>query len=116
MFVRTKDGIYEIVKNIKGMNVVSKAGFGISYLDDFKENIINQSDNIEDLLDEYVFELDHSDYGKPTSHTFYSMEELDYMKRMFKYYLNSSCYGAIWTGKGLIYVAKLNEKGEWKLL
>ena len=26
------------------------------------------------------------------------------------------CYGAIWTDKGLIYVAKMNEKGEWELV
>ena len=30
---------------------------------------------------------------------------------------NLTCiYGAIWTDKGLIYVAKMNEKGELELL
>jgi hypothetical protein len=28
----------------------------------------------------------------------------------------SKLYGAIWTDKGLIYVAKMNEKGELELL
>lgn len=29
--------------------------------------------------------------------------------------LNNTIYGAIWTDKGLIYVAKMNEKGELEL-
>ena len=30
--------------------------------------------------------------------------------------VENGVYGAIWTDKGLIYVAKMNNKGEFKLL
>jgi len=48
---------------------------------------------------EYVCTLDCDEYTKPTKIT--SEDEI---------------YGAIWTNKGLIYVAKMNEKGELELI
>ena len=60
-----------------------------------------QADTIEELCDEFV-------YNKMT---FKTLEEtLDYAP------IGSDIYGAIWTDKGLTYVAKMNDKGELELL
>lgn len=38
------------------------------------------------------------------------------IKRIAQTFPNAKIYGAIWTDKGLIYVAKMNDKGELELL
>ena len=68
--------------------------------------ILKQADTIEELCDEFVlpkhkiiitrFDLKHR----------YTKKDLE----------GEIIYGAIWTDKGLIYVAKMNEKGELELL
>lgn len=62
-------------------------------------DIVKQAEKIEDLFDEFVVIVNDKHYirvpvGNP----------------------NFQTYGAIWTNKGLIYLAKMNEKGEWELL
>ena len=82
-----------------------------------KSIIEKQADTIEELCDEFVEVLDipignesfrHYIHNTPLSRdkllTFVNLKEKDVV------------YGAIWTDKGLIYVAKMNEKGGWKLL
>ena len=66
------------------------------------------ADNIEELCDEFVLT---DNEGK---HHYESVEKTIWL-------LGASLYittvrGAIWTDKGLIYVAKMNEKGELELL
>lgn len=81
-----------------------------------KDDIIKQADTIEELCDCYVIvRKDDITIGG----------ELKTLKEML---LQRDCdieyeveddyfyYGAIWTDKGLIYVAKLNDKGELELL
>ena len=72
---------------------------------------IKVADTIEELCDEFIA----VDKKEPRNTQFISLKEfwlrslgmnLDYI-----YY-----YGAIWTDKGLIYVAKMNDKGELELL
>lgn len=69
-----------------------------------KENIIKQSDDIEELIDKFVICSENGDKF------IYDPFKLD------GWIVEGTLYGAIWTDKGLIYVAKLNEKGEWELL
>lgn len=72
-----------------------------------------QADTIEELCDEFVFEgVD----GKPFVCDNFS--ELIYWFNHSKeqQYKTRNCYGAIWTNKGLIYVSKMNDKGEFELL
>ena len=59
------------------------------------------ADTIEELCDEFVFN-----------------ETLIYDETEMKWLVSQGCevYGCIWTDKGLIYVAKMNEKGELELL
>ena len=69
------------------------------------ENIINEADTIEELCDEFVVVgLD--------SHRFM---QIDFIKENYSPNL-WDIYGAIWTDKGLLYIAKLNEDGELELL
>ena len=96
-FVRTKDKIYQ-----------GKDDFIILkdqelYIKHFQDHIVRTADTVEELCDEYVrVNKDIHEYlaseDKPTR------------------YKGSEIYGAIWTDKGLIYVAKMNDKGELELL
>ena len=94
-YVRTKDGIFEkanqtIYKNEK-----------IEYLDGLElVRIIDQADTIEELCDEFVCEH-------------YISANTNDLRKLKP---NGLICGAIWTSKGLIYVAKMNEKGELELL
>lgn len=76
--------------------------------------VIKLADTIEELCDEFVFErrllgkanMDFEDKSVyRTMGGFIPFKDLEY-----------NIYGAIWTDKGLIYVAKMNEKGELELL
>jgi len=123
-YIRTKDGIiYRMVQIGYGQyRAIDKNGnllFGIEG---------KQADTIEELCDDFIGVLDNGN----GSHIWYddeylgidyadweTPEELSVLK--FKYAksnnsLNEVLYGAIWTDKGLIYVAKMNEKGELELL
>ena len=73
------------------------------------EEEVKEADTIEELCDEFVL-VNENVFTKP------QMLEDDYNKIDLNYYKNEDIYGAIWAGKGLIYVAKMNEKGELELL
>lgn len=76
-----------------------------------EEEIIKKSDNIEELCDEFVEVKNDNTFG---SHFAWNKRSLN---EYFKYRKNESkIYGAIWTDKGLVYVAKMNEKEELELL
>lgn len=70
--------------------------------------VIKTADTIEELCDEFVCQENENFYWLA------SRENVS-----FRSLPNCYCkaiYGAIWTDKGLIYVAKLNDKGELELL
>lgn len=96
-YIRTKDGIYEVEEWFKplenDMVYIPKEGLN---------KILKQADTIEELCDVYVVE-DNYDFA-----IFNNIK----LARQTK----GTCYGAIWTDKGLIYVAKVNEKGVMELL
>ena len=118
-YIRTKDGVYES-DEIRGA-IFIRIWLGQKAIS--RDEIINQSENIEELCDEFVW-VD----GDTNSHDLIRIscdrtachlkEEPDY-DYDFKYVLKqkfNTIYGAIWTDKGLIYVAKMNEEGELELL
>lgn len=120
-YVRTKDGRVFLPNKIAhepiGINGEWKAVacwyHGEPF--DMEKEIIKTSENLEDLCDEFV--CDHNNgtrvmQSKECKPQFpFSEKSIDYLKRN-----NHTFYGAIWTDKGLIYVAKMNDKGELKLL
>lgn len=71
-----------------------------------KEEILKQADTIEELCDEFVF-LTYGEHCITPS--------LEIPKQYKENYANIT-FGAIWTDKGLIYIAKMNDKGELELL
>lgn len=81
--------------------------------------VIKKSYTLEELCDEFVTYQEA--YRKPVSFPIDS-KMFGLMKSMVVSAINSDtvmdCWMklAIWTDKGLIYVAKLNKKGEWELL
>ena len=110
-YIRTKNKILLVRNEDKSWYYVwdirKKAYIVVS-----KKHIINQADTIEELCDGYVVRRYVMD---EPCHWFYITKE----KMKADISLRNSAYtifGAIWTDKGLIYVAKMNEKGELELL
>ena len=120
-YIRTKDGIYELIDFSKtnGMECANHYGYkdkqtGINMLMTLNETKrYKQADTIEELCDEFVVIYNESKKFKKPFTSFYS-DTIGVLKE----HDLSECeiYGAIWTDKGLIYVAKMNDKGELELL
>lgn len=108
-YIRTKDGIYENKPLEKHLGKRRGKGFEIVFKE---QDIINQANTIEELCDELVF--DNVYHSRMTPSAMHTKENQEVIKSYLKQ--NIVCYGAIWTDKGLIYVAKMNEKGELELL
>ena len=109
-YIRTKNRIYETEGTFLDNNGKWKY---YNILEDdmaiiLRSQIIKQSDTIEELCDRYVV------IDKETKEVVNIVTFLAYAK------LWSSCkydiYGAVWTDKGLIYVAKMNDKGDLELI
>ena len=67
------------------------------------------ADTIEELCDEFVIKVNDNGYCLcPYEKALSLIEEAQQR--------NAIIYGAIWTDKGLIYVAKMNNNGELELL
>lgn len=106
MYIRTKNRIYEVESE-----TFDKQGY---YIDEYeydmilKRQVIKQADTIEELCDRFVV------IDKETKEVISIVTFLAYAK------LWATCkydvYGAVWTDKGLIYVAKMNDKGKLELI
>ena len=85
--------------------------------DGYKRRAIKEADTIEELLNEIVAfkekENGNYDWGILSAKDYQAGLKYEIDEYVSKGY---SAYGAIWTEKGLIYVAKMNEKGEWELV
>lgn len=110
-YIKTKDGIYEvdfvdisIYYHTTKWNIVEK------------DEILAQSDKIEELCDGFYLDLgeefDDTYLRRKDRFEFLKELALEYMRRGMQVTL----YGLIKTSKGLIYVAKLNENGELVLI
>lgn len=140
-YIRTKDGVYEVTdkqydllcgnlteeekdkyKNITSISVGDfKEG---TYKSIFIKDIINQSENLEELCDEFVM----THYFPETNYTKHEVlkEDKDLMIKAvsLKKQHNEdkdlknefNIYGCIWTDDGLIYVAKMNNEGKLELI
>lgn len=104
-YIRTKEGIGEYSVDWNGASCVH-LNHKWRWLQDIEKDIINQADTIEELCDEFVV------WVKKECKAILP----NYANAKMSYYNLTEIYGAIWTDKGLIYVAKMNEKGELELL
>ena len=107
MYIRTKDGVYEVEGRkfydaLKRKHYITTKGLAIK-----EDDIIKQSDTIEELCDEYVGVDNTCENG----HQF--LRAIPYKCANF---WNGGVYGAVWCEFGLKYVAKLNSKGELELI
>lgn len=121
-YIRTDEGIYEFKEECMSINKGIYYLFGkleetsTDYL--FKNDVslgkvIKQADTIEELCDEFVLKTTSKESGE----SYYGLYYYSDIKRFkVKEGFKGVWYGAIWTDKGLIYVAKMNEKGELKCL
>lgn len=115
-YYRTKDGSiyeYERVKTRvfiqQGMRSREKPLSEEETLKLFPYEIIAQADTIEELCDEFVIV-----HQNPYCIEHYLADKNTDLKATNEHI--GTVYGAIWTDEGLIYVAKMNEEGELKLL
>lgn len=120
-YIKTNDGIYETAKHIVFDTFPSYDQIKSKRKLIFMNEVNEQADVIEDLCDEYVWDnclikfinKEKTKFLIKQANAEYE-EEYD-IKEDFDED-SSPIYGAIWTDKGLIYVAKMNEKGELELI
>ena len=103
MYIRTKDGVYEVKVNKYHELVYCKNNQIV-----LSCNIIKQSENIEELCDRFVV------MDKETKEVMNIVSFLEYAKLWS--YCKYNIYGAIWTEWGLKYVVKLDDKGKLELI
>ena len=109
-YIRTKDKIVE-VKNEFEYVVGGIVADDVFFAD---SEIITEADTIEELCDEFVWNIKGSNKRTVANNIFsFSRIKIDLDKQFHGDY---EIYGAIWTDEGLIYVAKMNDKGELELL
>ena len=109
MYIRTKDGVYEI-EEIKPyfLDENQKLFINNELRIAINENqVIAQSENLEELCDEFV------GVDKTCENGHQLLRAIPYKCANF---WNGGVYGCIWTSKGLIYVAKMDDKGELELI
>ena len=102
-YIRTKDGIYEVIKNDFGVCIKIDCMFIL--LDDIKDKIIKQADNLAELCDYFSIDKNDIEHYEPT--TLLIFDDYDDFRYSMFGYENASGYGCIKTDKGLIYVAKM---------
>ena len=113
-YIRTKDGkIFEYAGRERTPygDLISTDGTHYRY-----DCVLKEADTIEELCDEFVCEnsLIDSSPRKENGQIIGRYQKIDNAIMLAKKGL--IVYGAIWTDKGLMYVAKMNEKGELELL
>lgn len=111
-YIRTKDGRIIKVKKRRIVFPVFPAGETRTIFNDniLENDVIKQSDNPEELCDEFVWVTPEGERRiKPKTG-----DALWYLCCDYKQ--GHQIYGAIWTDKGLSYAMKMNERGNWELL
>lgn len=121
-YIRTKDGIFELMfpneehQMSFDYKTIEPAYYTVKNDWVAKKDVMKQADNIEKLLDHLVV-IEKGNSGSP--HIKYKFLGYLFLDPSYdeKFQQNKLIvYGAIWTDAGLIYKAKMNEKGDWVLL
>ena len=117
-YIRTKDGrIIDTTKIVTGSKYMDFATNDESFREIFKTEPLVKAETIEELCDEFTYEYDknskHIKCWKDTNTGIWYDYDVDFKLNKKEI---STIKGAIWTDKGLIYVAKMNENGELELI
>ena len=127
MYIRTKDGVYELVDTyymcVDGVEtyMYNDRGRGVEIRGG---QILKQSENLEELCDEFVLHYgDTMQTSIPIPWATYERRDDNWQKHkekliseLKKAERKATVYGAIWTSKGLIYVAKIDNEGKLVLI
>ena len=108
MYVRTKNRIYQVESE-----TFDKKGYFIGDYDIIlKDQVINQSENLFELIDEFVVIRDSTKINQLVR-----TDDINYLKEMMKEDKRIvEVKGAVWTDFGLKYVARLTEDGGVELI
>lgn len=107
-YIRTKNRIYKVESE-----TCDKQFY---YIGDYdllvKEQVVSQSENLFELIDEFIVIRDSTKINQLVR-----TDNIEYLKEMMKEDKRIiEIKGAIWTDKGLIFVAKMSDKGELELI
>lgn len=109
MYIRTKDGVYEVEQS---QLEDDEEVVNCEYCQISKLEIKRKSEKLEELCDEFVVIRDSTKINQLVR-----TDDINYLKEMMGEDKRIvAIKGAIWTSKGLIYVAKLNDKWELELI
>ena len=108
MYIRTKNRIYEVESE-----TCDGQGYFVGDYDVIlKKQVINQSENLFELIDEFVVTRDSTKINQLVR-----TDNIEYLKEMMKEDKRIiAIKGAIWTDFGLRYVARLAEDGGVELI
>jgi len=114
-YIRTKDGRISYLSSepneeITDYEIITSKGT-ITYRRE--DEVIKQADTIEELVDGWVLESKAYITG---FFVIYNVEDNKERMKNFKLFKDEKLFAFIKTDKGLIYVAKMNEKGDLELL
>ena len=126
MYIRTKNKIYETESPFLDNN---GKWVGYNIVEDdmaiiLRCQVIREADTIEELCDEFVLHYgDTMQTSIPIPWATYERRDDNWQKHkekliseLKKAERKATVYGAIWTSKGLQFVARMNSKGELELL
>ena len=110
MYIRTKNGVYEVDENSKGNEYFLWVKINESNIVQLVRLncILKQSENLEELCDRFVV------MDKEKKEVISIVTFLAYAKLWS--YCKYNIYGAIWCEWGLKYVSKMNDKGKLELI
>ena len=116
-FIKTPHTIFEVVgENDRVYFVKAKGNPNDTYSKSkCQTQVLAAANTIEELCDRFVIEYKQHNEQRILK-TFIKAERNFLKDKMHQLNHIKNLYGAIWTDKGLIYVAKMNEKGELELL
>ena len=118
-YIRTKDGrLFEVLKSDGETVCVKDYDYDNDdwYTRTIKSRDVRQADAIEKLCDEFVVLEYGIESGVLYSRSQYIILEDAIASQTATHKCSYEIYGAVWTDKGLIYRAKMNEEGELELL
>ena len=112
-YIKAKDGIYKIYDETETYYECSSNHYVSKNILGGKSNCV-LADTIEELCDEFVVIVQNNGCIL-FNQCLNSFEKVVSLNQKAKDN-DAKIYGAIWTDKGLIYVAKINDKGGLELL
>ena len=111
MYIRTKNRIYEVESVLRDNGFVKGYNVGeMAFIT--KDQVINQSENLLELIDEFVVIRDGTKINQLVR-----ADNIEYLKEMMKEDKRiTAIKGAVWTDFGLKYVAKIDNDGGLELI